>query len=102
MATVCQIDEPVKPDHRVHPERRGGARGVGHLGGRALPDAFGLAVAPDPGGQDALVAGVDGVVADGLADQVVGDGPALQVVLRQQLVPAGQVAVLAQRALTSK
>jgi hypothetical protein len=39
------------------------------------------------------------MVADGLADQVVGDGPALQVVFGQQLVPAGQVAVLVQGAL---
>src|SRR5262249_5559247 len=59
----------------------------------------GLAVAPDPGGHDGLMAGVDGVVADGLADQVVGDRPALQVVLGQQLVPAGQVSVLVQRAV---
>src|SRR5271165_2681903 len=98
IATVCQIDEPVNPATVSTPKRGGGPRGVGHLGGRALPDAFRLAVAPDTGGQDRLVADVDGVIADGLADQVVRDGPALQVVLRQQLVPAGQVAVLAQRA----
>ena len=59
IATVCQIDEPVKPDHGVHPERGRGPRGVGQLGGGPLPDPFRLPVAPDPGGQDALVPLVD-------------------------------------------
>lgn len=35
---------------------------------------------------------VDRIVADGLADEVVGDRPALQPVLVEQLVPPGQVA----------
>src|SRR5580700_7143792 len=88
IATVCQIDEPVNPTTVSTPNA---------AAARSVPDAFRLAVAPDTGRQDRLVAGVDGVIADGLADKVVRDGPALQVVLRQQLVPAGQVPVLAQR-----
>jgi hypothetical protein len=56
-----------------------GLGGVDHLAGGALADALRLAVAPDIRRQDGLVAGVD-VVADGLADQVAGDGKAAQAV----------------------
>ena len=40
---------------------------------------------------------VDRVVAHRLAHEVVGDGPAAQVVLGEQRVPPGQVAILIQR-----
>ena len=82
---MCQIDEPVKPDDGAHAELGGRPRGVLHLLGGPLAHALGLAVAPDAGRQDALVPLVDRVVADRLADQVVGDGVDVQVVLRQRL-----------------
>ncbi len=88
IATVCQIDEPVKPIDGVHAELGRGAGGVLHLLGGPLPHALGLAVAPDPRRQDALVPLVDRVVADGLADEVVGDRPDLQPVLVEELAPA--------------
>ena len=62
------------------------AGGVHHLLGGPLADGLGLAVAPDVLGQDQLVPLVD-QVADRLADQVIGDGPDLQPVLAQQIVP---------------
>ena len=67
------------------------------FGGGPLANPLGLAVTPDPGGQDALVPGVDRVVADRLADQVVGDRPDLQVVLGQRLALARHVRVVGQR-----
>src|SRR5690606_13566448 len=81
-------------DDGVDAERAGGPGGVLHLLGGPPADAFGLAVAPDAGGQDALVALVDGVVADGLADQVVGDRPHAAVVLGQGLLLAFDVGVV--------
>ena len=61
-------------------ELAGSLVGQGHLGARMLADAFRIAVAPDVGGQDALVAFVN-VIAGGLADEVGGDRPAAKVVL---------------------
>lgn len=86
-----------EPDDGVHPERRGRPRGVGDLGGGPASHALRFAVAPDAGGQDALVAFVDGVVADGLSDQVVGDRPALQAVLVEELLAAVQVGGVRER-----
>lgn len=68
--------------HRVDAEQGGGSGRVLHLAGRVPADLFRVLV-PEPGGQDQLVAGVDGVVADGLAHEVVGDGPDVQSVLGQ-------------------
>ena len=87
-----------EPDHRAHAERGRGAGGVGHLRGRPAPDAFGLAVAPDAGRQDAPMALVDRVVAHGLADQVVGDRPAAQPVL----APAARAARPGSRARSAR
>ena len=74
-------------------ELAGGLGGQGHLGARALTDAFRITVTPDVGGQDALVALVD-VVAGGLADEVRGDRPAAEVVLREKLPDGLDVARL--------
>jgi hypothetical protein len=62
------------------------ARGLGrgdHLLGGPLAHALGVAVAPDVGRQDGLVALVD-VVADRLADEVAGDGVAGQAVVLEE------------------
>src|SRR5487761_81916 len=67
MATVCQIDEPVKPI-TVGTPKAAAARAVSLIS-----------------------------VAARLADEVRRDRPALQAVLFQQRVPSGQVAVLTQR-----
>ena len=63
-------------------ELAGGLSGQGHLGASTLADAFRIAVAPDVGGEDALVTFVD-IIAGGLADEVRGDRPAAEVVLLQ-------------------
>lgn len=84
-------------DHGVDAEPGGRPRGVLHPLGGPLPYLLGVAVAPDRGGQDALVPLVDRVVADGLADQVVGDREDLQVVLRELLALAVEVVALGQR-----
>src|SRR5690606_17108416 len=78
-------------DDGVDAEAGRGPCGVLDLGGGPLPDALRLTVAPDPGGQDGLVAFVDDGVAHRLADQVVGDRPALESVLVEQLVPGVDV-----------
>ena len=52
IATYFQIDEPVKPTTVSTPSLRGGPGGVLHLLGGPLPDALGVAVAPDPVRQD--------------------------------------------------
>jgi hypothetical protein len=62
-------------DH-VHAETLGRVGGLDQFLGGALAHALGIAIAVD-GGQDLGVAGVD-VVAHGLADEVGGDGVALQ------------------------
>src|SRR3712207_6929575 len=45
------------PDDGLHAELGGRARGELHLLGGPLPDALGIAVAPHPGVDDALVPG---------------------------------------------
>ena len=74
-------------------ELAGGLSGQGHLGASTLADAFRIAVAPDVGGEDALVAFVD-VVAGSLTDEMRGDRPATEVVLREQLPDGLDVARL--------
>ena len=64
-------------------ELGGGLGGADHLGGGALADAFGLAIAPDFVADEGAVAAVDGVT-DALAEDVVGDGPAAQAVLGEE------------------
>lgn len=66
-------------------ELGGGLGGADHLRGGALADAFGVAIAPDFGADEGLVAVVDRV-ADALADEVIGDGPAAQAVLGEEVV----------------
>ena len=76
-------------DHGVHAEGRGGAGGGLHLLGGPLPDALGVAVAPDPRVDHVLVALVDDGLADRLAVEVVGDRPAAadRTVSRVSLLP---------------
>ncbi len=83
-----------EPDHGLHPEPRGGTRGVLHLLGRALAHALGVSVAPDGIRQDAAVALVDRVVADRLPLEVVGDGEDLEVVALEQRQLLGDVVVV--------
>ena len=82
--------------HDLDAEPRGGPRRVLHLLGGPLPDALRVAVAPDVLGQDALVARVDRV-ADGLADEVRADRPAVEPVALEQLALRAAVAVVAKR-----
>jgi hypothetical protein len=70
-----------------------GAGGVDHLLGGALTDAFGLTIAPDVRRQDQLVALVD-QVADGLADQVRGNGEGAQAVRLEDIPAALAVALV--------
>ena len=79
-----------------HAELLGGAGGVLHLLGAALAHPFGIPVAPQARGEDALVAGVDRV-ANALAHQVRADGVALEVVLVQDVPAALDVGVALQR-----
>src|SRR5205085_357205 len=74
----------------------GGARGVHEFLSGALPDALGIAVAPDACGQDAPVPLVDEPVGHALADEVVADGPAAQAVLLEERASAGRVRGLGQ------
>jgi hypothetical protein len=85
---------PGEPDDGVHTQLRRGPRGHLHRVGGTLPHALGLPVSPHPRGQDALVAGVDRVVADGLAGEVVGDREDPQAVLLQDVVAAPDVVVV--------
>ena len=104
MATYCQMEEPVNPTTVSTPSALA-SRAVCFISSAArVADAFGVAVAPDFGPDDCLVAEVDGVIADGLALEVVGDGPDLEVVLVQDsqlgldvagFVPAPGVQVVA-------
>ena len=64
-------------------ELAGGLSGQGHLSARALADAFRITITPDVRREDALVAFVD-VIAGGLSDEVGGDCPATEVVLREE------------------
>ena len=65
-------------------KRARGLAGGDHLLGGALADAFRIAVAPHFRGKDGLVPVVD-VVADGLTDEVVGNGITGQPVVGEQL-----------------
>ena len=104
IATYCQIEEPVNPT-TVSTPRALASRAVCFISSAArCADAFGVAVAPDLGPDDRFVAEVDRVIADGLALEVVGDGPDLEVVLLQHgefgldvagFVPAPGVQVVA-------
>ena len=80
----------------VDAEPGGGAGGVLELVGGAPADALGVAVAPDVGRHDALVAGVDRV-ADGLADEVVADRQDAEAVALEQLAAAAAVGVVRER-----
>ena len=96
-ASAYQIFDPVNPDTVVTPNFAA-ARAVSlHALGGALPHALRVAVAPDLGRQDALVAGVDREVAHALPDQVVADHVALQAVAVEQLALGGHVAVVGER-----
>src|SRR6185437_3264323 len=53
--------------------------------GGALLDVFRFSIAPNARREDGLVTFID-VVADGLADEVRGDGPGLQAMLREDFV----------------
>ena len=74
---------------------RGAGRVLQALGG-ALPDALGLAVAPDLGRKDRLVARVDRV-ADGLPDEVRAERPAAEPVALEELAPSLRVPVVGER-----
>ena len=83
-------------------EKFAGGTGCGHhLLSGTLADALGLAVAPDIGGKNRLVAFVD-QVAHGLADQVRGNGMAGKPVLREQRPFVGDVIRLGQGAVHIK
>src|SRR5690606_22476578 len=61
-----------------------GRGGAGEFAGGAFARALGVAVAPDGGREDGLVAFVD-EVAHGLADEVVGAGEAGEAVVLEEL-----------------
>jgi hypothetical protein len=82
-------------DHR-HAELLRGPRRLLHLFDRPLVDAVGLAVAPDMGGQDRLVALVD-PIADGLADEVARDRVDGEVIPLERIALRGAVAALLER-----
>jgi hypothetical protein len=84
MATVCQIDDPVNPTTVETP--------------RAAA-ALSRAVAPQSRRQNVAVALVDRVVADRLADEMVGDREDLEVVFLQGLALAVDIAGLGERAV---
>jgi hypothetical protein len=71
---------PGEAGDRRDPEARGGAQRRLDLVGGAGADALGVAVTPDVRGHDRLVALVERVVADALADEVRRDRPAAQAV----------------------
>ncbi len=73
-------------DHGVDAERGRRPCGGLHLLGRALPHTLGVTVAPDPRFHHGTMAVVDDRVADRLAVQVGGDGPAAQPVRLQDVL----------------
>jgi hypothetical protein len=80
---VLPHDGAGEADHCVHAEGLG--EGACFIFGGALSDAFGFAVAPKAGADDAFMAEVDRVIGDGLAFEAVGDGPDCEVALLQEL-----------------
>ena len=66
-----------EPIHHTHTKALGGVRGLDQFCRRPLTHALGIAIAINVVGQNLRMTGVD-VVADRLADQVGGDGVALQ------------------------
>src|SRR5690606_15288143 len=91
-------------DDGLHAQLLREAGGVLHVLCGALAHALGVAVAPDLGADDRLMAEIDRVVADGLALEVVGDRPAAEAMLLEDaealgdvvvIVPAARVQVLA-------
>ena len=80
-------------------ELAGRLSGQGHLSARALADAFRITITPDVRREDALVAFVD-IVADGLADEVRGDGVAGEAVLGQQFPLVLAVVLVAEGGVT--
>lgn len=74
----------------------GACGGLHRLGG-ALADALRIAVAPDLRGEDGLVALVDRI-ADGLADEVIGNGVAAQAVLLELRPKRRHIVVFLERA----
>ncbi len=69
----------------LHAEILGALRGADHFLRSAFADAVGFAVAPHMGGEDGLVPLVN-LVANGLSDEVAGNGPDIQAVLGENLV----------------
>ena len=88
---------PGEADDDVHAELARRACRHLHLFGCSPADTLGVAVAPDPVGQDPAVALVDGVVADRLPLEVVADGEDLEVVLLQRLPLRRDVRVVLDR-----
>src|SRR5215204_3060184 len=84
---------------RLDPEPRCGPRRVLHLLGGATADALRVPVAPDLFGEDGFVTLVYGVVADGLADEVVADRITLKIVLAKEVQAALGVVVVGERLL---
>ena len=82
--------------HLLHAERAGRAGRVLHPLGRALAHALGVAVAPDLRRQDVAVTVVDRI-ADGLADQVRAERPALEAVALEQVALGLHVAGVGER-----
>jgi hypothetical protein len=78
-------------------ELTSGLSGENHLSGGTLTDTFGITVTPDVCRKNALVALVD-IIAGGLADEVRGDCPAAEVVLREEFPDGFDVARLVDRA----
>lgn len=83
-----------EPRHGLDAKPGGCPGGILHGFRRPAAYAFRFAVAPDFRGQDALVAFIDGVIADSLAGQVVGDSEDFEVVLLKDVQPALEVVVV--------
>ena len=94
---MCQIDEPVKPT-TVRTPSFAAARAVSFISLAARwRTPSGLPSPQIRGGQDALMAFVDRMVADRLPDQVVGDGVDRQVVLGEHLPLLVHIGVIGER-----
>ena len=87
----------MKPLTTLDAEFLGGAGGVRHFLGGTAAHAFGIAIAPQTRGQNALVALVDDRVADTLPNKMVADGEALQTVLVEDVPAALDVVIVGER-----